>query len=101
MGQWLILTSTQTNGWQSSFAAPSSLPGFPEAARARPKTPVQGGGVLRKRWRLPDGCICEWDSRHGEVEKYDRRGRHLGAYDPETGNPTPSKNPKPVRRVKP
>ncbi|GLO58913.1 hypothetical protein PPUJ20066_49490 [Pseudomonas putida] len=68
---------------------------------ARPKTPIQGGGGLRKRWKLPDGCICEWDSQHGEIEKYDRRGRHLGAFDPETGNPIPSKNAKSVRRVEP
>ncbi|WEL53480.1 colicin E3/pyocin S6 family cytotoxin [Pseudomonas kermanshahensis] len=81
--------------------APPSLPGFPEATRARPKTPIQGGGGLRKRWKLPDGCICEWDSQHGEIEKYDRRGRHLGAFDPETGNPIPSKNAKSVRRVEP
>ena len=65
--------------------APSSLPGFPGAQRAKPKTPVQGGGGLRKRWKLPGGCILEWDSQHGEVEKYDKRGKHLGAFDPKTG----------------
>ena len=65
--------------------APSSLPGFPGAQRAKPKTPVQGGGGLRKRWKLPGGCILEWDSQHGEVEKYDKRGKHLDAFDPKTG----------------
>ncbi|AEJ13753.1 YD repeat protein [Pseudomonas putida S16] len=86
---------------QKYIPAPSSLPGFPSAVRAKPKTTVQGGGGLRKRWRLPDGCICEWDSQHGEIEKYDRRGRHLGAFDPETGIQIPSKNPKSTRRIEP
>ncbi|MBU9189664.1 hypothetical protein KTE17_33400 [Burkholderia gladioli] len=30
---------------------PSSLPGFPDATRAKPKTSVQGDGGLRKRWK--------------------------------------------------
>ena len=65
--------------------APKDLPGFPDAERVRPRTPVQGGGGLRPRWE--DGkYIYEWDSRHGEVEKYDRRGRHLGSFDPNTGD---------------
>ena len=79
--------------------APSSLPGFPGAQRAKPKTPVQGGGGLRKRWRLPGGCILEWDSQHGEVEKYDKRGKHLGAFDPKTGKQL--KDPIKNRRIEP
>ncbi|WP_174514510.1 colicin E3/pyocin S6 family cytotoxin [Streptacidiphilus jiangxiensis] len=64
--------------------APTSLPGFPNARKATAKTPVQGGGGKRARWE--DGKnIYEWDSQHGEVEKYDKNGRHLGAYDPNTG----------------
>ena len=31
------------------------------------------------------GCILEWDFQHGEDEKYDKRGKHLGAFDPKTG----------------
>ncbi|WP_328528974.1 colicin E3/pyocin S6 family cytotoxin [Nocardioides sp. NBC_00368] len=69
----------------SYVPAPSTLPGFPGAQRAKPMTPVQGGGGLRKRWTW-DGNILEWDSQHGEVEMYNKRGKHLGAYDPETGN---------------
>lgn len=64
--------------------APKELPGFPDARSAKRKTPVQGGGGLRKRWTW-DGKILEWDSQHGEVEMYDKRGKHLGAYDPQTG----------------
>jgi hypothetical protein len=26
-----------------------------------------------------------WDSRHGRLEKYNARGRHLGEFDPDTG----------------
>ena len=29
--------------------------------------------------------IFEWDYRHGNVERYDKRGNHLGGFDPETG----------------
>ncbi|WP_348771936.1 colicin E3/pyocin S6 family cytotoxin [Burkholderia sp. Tr-862] len=64
---------------------PASLPGFPDAWRAKPKTPVRGGGGLRKRWKHANGCICEWDSQHGEVEMYNKRGKHMGAFDPNTG----------------
>ncbi|MBR8065176.1 hypothetical protein KDX32_19015 [Burkholderia ambifaria] len=39
--------------------APASLPGFTDAWRAKPKTPVQGGGGLRKRWKRAKECICE------------------------------------------
>lgn len=35
-----------------------------------------------------DGTIFEWDSRHGAVEKYNSRGKHLGEFDHETGEQT-------------
>lgn len=76
--------------------APRDLAGFPNAKRVRPKTPVQGGRGMRQRWE--DGkYIYEWDSRHGEVEKYDKRGKHLGSFDPETGEEL--KGPVPGRRT--
>jgi hypothetical protein len=54
--------------------------------RAKPKTSVQKGGQLRPRAIEKDsGRIHEWDSRHGEIETYDRSGRHLGVTDPKTG----------------
>lgn len=78
---------------------PPTLPAFPEATRGRARTPVQGGGHLRRRWKDRDGTVYEWDSQHGTVEKYDRRGRHLGEYDHTTG--AQLKPPDPTRRVEP
>ena len=71
------------------------LPGVPDAKPAKPKTPKQGGkSGKRKRWKDSEGNIYEWDYQHGDVEKYDKRGKHLGSIDPKTGNqtlPPPSK----------
>jgi hypothetical protein len=78
---------------------PKELPGIPNTSPARPKTPVQGGGGLRKRWKDNDGNIYEWDYQHGEVEKYNPRGKHQGAYDPNTGEQTKPRDPK--REVEP
>ncbi len=63
---------------------PNNLEAFPEARRVKPKTSVQGGGGYRKRWE-DNEYIYEWDSRHGLIEKYDKRGKHLGEYDHKTG----------------
>ncbi|WP_234043247.1 colicin E3/pyocin S6 family cytotoxin [Streptomyces marianii] len=30
---------------------------------------------MRKRWKDPKGDLDEWDSRHGAVEKYNKRGK--------------------------
>ncbi|MFJ2364412.1 colicin E3/pyocin S6 family cytotoxin [Pseudomonas sp. NPDC087697] len=68
--------------------APRGLTAFPDATKAKRKTPVKGGGGLRKRWKTPKGIIFEWDSQHGTVEMYDKRGKHLGEYDPITGKQT-------------
>ncbi len=61
------------------------LPAFPDATRVRSKTSVQGGGGLRPRWTDLSGFIYEWDRQHGTVEKYNKRGKHLGEFDPNTG----------------
>ena len=58
--------------------APRDLPGFPGTQRAKPKSG-------RARWTTPDGDILEWDSQHGEVEVYNKRGKHKGVADPNTG----------------
>ena len=71
---------------------PRNLPAFPGAKRARPK-------AGRARWVDDDGYIYEWDSQHGRVEKYDRRGNHLGEFDPNTGIQT--KPPKKGRTTPP
>jgi hypothetical protein len=78
---------------------PRDLPAFPDARRVKPKTPVQGGGGLRRRWKGKEGTIYEWDSQHGRVEVYDKRGRSLGEFDPQTGAQT--KGPDPTRKVEP
>jgi len=69
------------------------LQAFPDAKQARPKTAVQGGGGLRRRWIDGRGNIFEWDSRHGAVEMYDKTGRHLGEFDPNTGAQLKPSNP--------
>ncbi len=77
---------------------PLILNAFPDAKRVRGKTPRADGG-LRNRWKSPSGMIYEWDYRHGRVEVYDRRGRHLGEFDPDTGEQTKPANP--VYQVEP
>jgi len=41
---------------------PKFPPGIPSLRLEKRKTPVEGGGGLRKRWRDEDGNIYEWDS---------------------------------------
>ena len=64
------------------------LKGFPGLTKDKRKTPNQGGGGLRKRWKDEKGNIYEWDSRHGALEKYDKQGWHLGQFDYITGKQT-------------
>ena len=78
--------------------APKTLEAFPKAIRADPKTLVQGGGQLRRRWE-DRKYIYEWDSRHGTVEKYNKRGHHLGEFDPKTGKQL--KGPSLTRKIEP
>lgn len=80
-----------TPGTRRYVPAPLLLRAFP-AHRVRTKTPRLGGG-LRQRWKDQSGSICEWDYQHGRVEVDDRRGRHIGEYDPETGAQTKPANP--------
>ena len=54
---------------------------------------------MRKRWKDEEGNIYEWDSQHGAVEKYNRRGVHLGEFDATTGVQT--KPASKTRRVNP
>jgi hypothetical protein len=78
---------------------PDFLPAFPDARWATPKTSIKGGGGLRPRWKDRDGIIYEWDFRHGAVEKYTKRGKHLGEFNHETG--TQTKPADPTRKVEP
>ncbi|MGS0897520.1 RHS repeat-associated core domain-containing protein, partial [Burkholderia stagnalis] len=89
-------------GLSKYVPAPKNLPGFPEAVRVSPKTPIPGiPGKKRARWKEPKGCICEWDYQHEEVERYDKRGNHMGAFDLNSGEPIPGKGPVRARRVEP
>jgi hypothetical protein len=73
---------------------PKTLPGFPEAVPAKPKTPFGVGNKKRKRWKDPDGgMIYEWDYLHGRVEQYDEQGKHLGEFDHQNGKRIKDANP--------
>jgi hypothetical protein len=39
----------------------------------------------RRRWSGEKGQIYEEDTQHGELEKYNSRGKHKGSVDPDTG----------------
>ncbi|MBM1186533.1 S-type pyocin domain-containing protein [Pseudomonas lundensis] len=82
----LYVVYTKPFGGDHSYhPPPKDLSAFPDARVTPRKTPLQGGGGLRKRWKTRDGTIFEWDSQHGAVEKYNKRGKHLGEFDHETG----------------
>ncbi|MGF6152440.1 S-type pyocin domain-containing protein [Pseudomonas fluorescens] len=78
---------------------PTFLPAFPNAIWAKPKTPIRGGGGKRARWKDPEGKIYEWDSESKAVEKYTKRGKHLGEFNHVTGEQT--KDADPTRWVEP
>jgi hypothetical protein len=78
---------------------PKRFPGFPNAEPRTPKTLISNGGGLRKRWKDPDGTIYEWDYLHGSVEKFDKRGKHLGEFNFRTG--IKLKGPDPKRKIVP
>jgi RHS repeat-associated protein len=56
-----------------------SLPGFEGSERLKHKKGA------RASWNLGKGWHGEWDSQHGEVEVYNKKGKHQGAFNPETG----------------
>lgn len=64
------------------------LEGFVGTFSSKPKTPRQGGGGLRKRWKDYDGTIYEWDYQHGNVEVYDSQGWHKGVFSFPAGEKT-------------
>ncbi|NWB98500.1 S-type pyocin domain-containing protein [Pseudomonas gingeri] len=92
-----VVFSKPLAGDHSYHQAPKGLVAFPDAVRDKVKGSVQGGGKKRTRWKDRKGRIYEWDSQHGAVEMYDKQGRHLGEYDPDTGEQT--KPAKPGRKV--
>jgi len=78
---------------------PKFLPAFPNAIRAPSKTVIKGGGGLRPRWKELNSYIYEWDFERGKVEKYNHRGKHLGEFNPITGERTKDADDK--RRIEP
>lgn len=92
-------TARQVSQSSRHIPPPNSLPGFPDAKVAKRKTPIKDvPGKLRKRWMDSDR-ILEWDSQHGRLEVYDKLGKHLGEFDPNTGKQL--KAPVPGRAIKP
>lgn len=92
-----LVFSRQLGGDHSFHPPPKNLVAFPDAVKVDFKTRVQGGGGARRRWKDGKGRIYEWDSQHGAVEMYDKQGKHLGEFDPVTGEQT--KTAKPGRKV--
>jgi hypothetical protein len=94
---WDFLETDDRGSWGSDhtyITPPKRLEAFPDAMRAQPRTPRQGGGGMRARWKTGDGKILEWDYQHGTVEIYDKRGRHLGEFDASTGKQVKPPNPR-------
>ncbi|MCF4998335.1 detoxification-like protein [Pseudomonas syringae] len=91
-----IYISLSVSGDHGYHPAPKGLSAFPDAVKVDFKTRVQGGGA-RRRWKDGKGRIYEWDCQHGAVEMYDKQGKHLGEFDPITGEQT--KPAKPGRKV--
>ena len=83
-----VVFARPAKGDHKYYPPPKGLIAFPDAKIATRKTPVKGGGGLRKRWKTRDGTIYEWECQHGKVEKYNKRGKHLGEFDSETGEQT-------------
>lgn len=88
-----IYISLSVMGDHRYHPAPKGLTAFPDAVRDKSKSYVQGGGKKRARWRDVKGRIYEWDSQHGAIELYDKQGKHLGEFNPETGEQTKPAKP--------
>jgi len=92
-----IYISLSVSGDHGYHSPPKGLTAFPDAVKVDFKTRVRGGGGARRRWKDGKGRIYEWDSQHGAIEMYDKQGKHLGEFDPVTGEQT--KPAKPGRKV--
>ena len=63
---------------------------FPNAKRVKSKN-------QRRRWQdTENGDIYEWDYQHGDIEIYNKRGKHKGSINPKTKKKKP---PVPGRRT--
>ena len=63
---------------------PRYLKAFSDAKSVKSKTFIPNTNKRRRRWKDAN-YIYEWDYQHGTVEKYNRNGKHLGEYNPLTG----------------
>lgn len=88
-----VVFASRLDADHSYHTAPKALTAFPDAQATKFKTKVQGGGSARKRWKDSRGRIYEWDSQHGAVEIYNKQGKHLGEFDPISGEQTKPANP--------
>lgn len=90
----LYVVFTRPFGGDHSYhPAPNDLPAFPEAVLSPSKSSVKGGGQRRKRWKDRKGRIYEWDYENGRVELYNKQGKHLGEFNPDTGDRTKDAEP--------
>jgi hypothetical protein len=73
--------------------APRRLTAFPDGSKGQVQELCNGRGGLRRRWKDRKGRIYEWDSENGRVELYDKQGKHLGEFNPDTGERTKDAEP--------
>ena len=59
-----------------------TLPGFEGSKRLKHKD------GQREAWDLGKGWHAEWDAENGRVEVYNKRNKHQGEFDPNTGEQT-------------
>jgi hypothetical protein len=88
-----VVFARAVGGDHSYYPAPKRLKAFPDAMPVKKISSVQGGGKKRSRWKDRKGRIYEWDYENGRVEIYDRQGKHLGEFDPDTGERTKDAEP--------
>jgi Cytotoxic len=82
-----------------SYIPPPDKPPLPGLRQVKSKTPFNGNGRLRRRWKDGSGYMWEWDYQHGRLEKYDSKGKHVGEFSPIDGSQTKPADPN--RSVKP
>lgn len=88
-----VVFARPIGGDHNYHPAPKGLTAFPDAVLSPSKSSVKGGGQKRKRWKDRKGRIYEWDYENGRVELYDKQGKHLGEFNPDTGERTKGAEP--------
>ena len=88
-----VVFARPVGGDHSYHPSPKGLTAFLNAVLSPSKNSVKGGGKKRKRWKDRKGRIYEWDYENGRVELYDKQGKHLGEFNPDTGERTKDAEP--------